>query len=392
MRKQLRSLLGITLLAVSAPCAASAPVALHATEPESIWPRLVKGMRLGGEDRPEVRRFITHYSTNPKYFTAMLARAEPFLHFILEQAEQRKMPTELALLPAIESGWNPHAVSVSSAYGLWQFIPRTGDAYGLRDASNYDARRDPVASTKAALVLLDELHREYRDWPLALAAYNTGGVRVRQAIKTRRSRDFWRLPLPTVTQDYVPRLLAIAALLRRPGHYGVSLPPIIDAAVAEVVALQHDVSLPRALQAAGVKPEVLRTFNPGLRAGDAPTASPTLLLPPADALALRAELAYLSHSRPSPAASPPTAPVKPAFARLASHMRWDTRLDAADSPTGSRASINYQVRPGDTLFVIARTQGIALAELMRMNPGVQASSLRAGQVLKLNGCFSLSCG
>ncbi len=192
----------LLLVALEGHASEKIPSASASEQPpiESIWPRLVDGMRLGGEERPEVRRFIAEYRHNPAYLEAMLARARPFLWLVLKTAEERRMPTELALLPAVESGWNPHAISVSSAYGLWQFIPKTGQAYGLRDALNYDARRDPVASTRVAFHLLDELHREYRDWALALAAYNTGGVRLKEVMRSSRRRDFWRLPLPQVTR------------------------------------------------------------------------------------------------------------------------------------------------------------------------------------------------
>ncbi len=383
----------------------------HADLPitESIWPRLVAGMRLGGEDRPEVKRFIAHYRANPAYFTAMLARAEPFLWFILNAAETRRLPTELALLPAVESSWNAEAVSVSSAYGLWQFIPKTGDAYGLKDALNYDARRDPIASTTAALHLLSELHREYGDWSLALAAYNTGGVRLKQAIKSSRTRNFWRLPLPPVTQDYVPRLLAIAALIRSPDRYGVTLPPIPESRVAELISLDSEVPLHIALAAAGVDQDVLRIFNPALRETDAPTQSPTLLLPPADAIAVRAELAFLQQTDTTPisAASRAVAPT-PTFTdnapldsilelpqkvrALPAQMHWDLRIGSAQETASMRLNPNhYQVQRGDTLFAIGKRHGISVTELKRMNPDADGTSLRAGQLLKVNECGHRDC-
>ena len=384
----------------------------HAELPptESIWPRLVAGMRLGGEDRPEVKRFIAHYRANPAFFTAMLARAEPFLWFILNAAETRRLPTELALLPAVESSWNAQAISVSSAYGLWQFIPKTGDAYGLKDALNYDARRDPIASTAAALHLLAELHREYGDWPLALAAYNTGGVRLKQAIKSGRTRNFWRLPLPPVTQDYVPRLLAIAALIRSPDRYGVTLPHIPESGVAELISLNAAVPLHVALAAAGVDQEVLRAFNPALRTTDAPTQSPTLLLPPADAIAVRAELAFLQqaaitpvsaalHIEPQTPTSTDNAPLdsilrpQQKVPALPAQMHWDLRIGSAQETASMRVKPDhYQVRRGDTLFAIGQRHGISVAQLKRMNPLVASASLQAGQMLKVNECSRRDCG
>ncbi len=350
----------------------------------SIWPRLVAGMQLGGEQRPEVQRFITHYRSNPEYFTAMLARAEPFLWFVLDAAEQRRLPTELALLPAVESSWNPHAVSASAAHGLWQFIPKTGAAYGLRDALNYNARRDPVASTTVALDLLAELHREYRDWPLALAAYNTGGVRLKRAIRQAGSRNFWRLPLAPVTSDYVPRLLAIAALVREPRRYGVSLPLIAESGVAELVALDADTPLHLAALAAGLNPEVLRSFNPALSSSNAPTASPTLLLPPAEAMALRAQLSALR--QPSPHGGS-------AFPGLSARLHWDLQIGVIDRSGAAALQIHrYRVRRGDTLDEIARRHRLSLAALRRMNPDASVTELQPGQTLQLAECKPSRCG
>ncbi len=389
------------LLAGWAASASANPSAEQAAS--SIWPRVVAGMRLGGENRPEVKRFIAHYAAHPAQLQTMLARAEPFLWYVVRATEARTLPTELALLPAVESGWNPQAVSVSSAHGLWQFIPKTGDAYGLRDALNYAARRDPVASTDAALRLLAELHGEYRDWPLALAAYNTGGVRLKQTMKRAGSRNYWRLPLPQVTRDYVPRLLAIAALVRDPARYGVTLPAIADAGVAEVIALEPDAPLHLALTAAAVDAEVLRLFNPALVEHGAPTHSPTLLLPPADALALRAELASLR----VPAIEPPlndapvVEPLDEASAahhgtalqppRVATRLHWDQRMRQLPVAAPGEPR-QHRVKAGETLFSIAQRHGQSAASLRHLNALSPSALLRPGQLIKLNSCGRSRCG
>lgn len=388
---------------------ANADASVQGAAPKSIWPRLVSGMRLGEEKRPEVQRFIAEYRANPQYFKAMLARAEPFLWFILNTAELRRLPTELALLPAVESSWNAHAVSVSAAQGLWQFIPKTGDAYGLRNGLNYEARRDPVASTRAALDLLAALHREYGDWPLALAAYNTGGVRLKQAMRQGKSRNFWRLPLPPVTKDYVPRLLAIAALVRDPARHGLTLPDIAESGAVELIAIEQGMPLHHALKAAGIKPEVIKAYNPGWLETTAPTHAPTLLLPPADADALRAELALLQSrtlSRPGSwdgdplAAASSTkrnaaalATAKPRYARLAGDMHWNARLGSADELASSkRKRAEYEVRLGDTLFAIAQRHGVSVAELKRINPGMSPRALKTGQRVRIRSCDVRLCG
>lgn len=394
-----------------------------AAEPQaSIWPQLVKGMRLGGEQRPEVQRFIAHYAAHPKSLNTMLARAEPFLWFVLASTELRGLPTELALLPAVESGWNAEAVSVSAAHGLWQFIPKTGDAYGLKNGLNYNARRDPVASTRAALDLLATLHRQYGDWPLALAAYNAGGVKVKEAMGTSRSRNFWKLPLPQVTKDYVPRLLAIAALVRNPQRHGIELPQIAAAGATELIAVEKAEALQQALDAAQVDHAVLRTYNPGLAEGGQPSQSPTLLLPAADALAVRAELAFLNAAaapqirikpplrdepvaRANPTAVNPAEPVSPrampkikpvpSTLRLASQLHWNARLGSADA----LASEEYLSTPamhivgrGDTLHGIAKRHRTTVAALRSLNPAVSSAPLRIGQPLLLGSCSKSGCG
>ncbi|MES2883258.1 MAG: transglycosylase SLT domain-containing protein [Pseudomonadota bacterium] len=413
----MKTLLRVLLLTALCVCenaqaiegrAANADLPAQAAAPKSIWPRLVAGMRMEGEKRPEVQRFIAEYRSNPQYFKAMLARAEPFLWFILSTAELRRLPTELALLPAVESSWNAHAVSVSAAQGLWQFIPKTGDAYGLRNGLNYEARRDPVASTRAALDLLAALHHEYGDWPLALAAYNTGGVRLKGAMRQGRSRNFWQLPLPAVTKDYVPRLLAIAALVRDPVRHGLTLPDIAEAGAVELIAIEQGMPLHHALKAAGIKTEVIRAYNPAWLEITAPTHAPTLLLPPADAEALRAELAQLQgrslnrqDSRygetalgTSTTVGNAVAPavVRPRYPRLARSMHWSTRLDSAGELASSRQrQIEYEVRLGDTLYAIAQRHGLSVAELKSINPGMSPRALKTGQRVRIRSCDVRRC-
>ena len=356
------------------------------TGDDSIWPRIAQGMRLGGEQRPEVQRCIASYTESPAFLSVMLERAAPFLWFIVESAEIRELPLELALLPAVESGFNAHARSASAALGLWQFIPPTGRAYGLGDNPGYDARRDPVASTRAAFSYLLELHREYDDWLLALAAYNGGGVRLRTAIaEAGGSRDFWQLPLRSETRDYVPRLLALAAIVREPERYQVRLPTISNRHAAEMVAM--DELPPGALQALGrVDPDLLRHFNPGLKRLNRQTRVPTLLLPPSEALLLRAELAD-----PIPAAGTGKTlrenwllqgPEVTDSLRLATISAGfpgkdqDGSGQALAEPSANRSSL-HRVRSGETLYSLAQQYGVSVQRLRQYN------QLRAGAVLEV---------
>lgn len=366
---------------------------LARAEPEaiedSIWPRIAQGMRLGGEQRPEVQRCIASYTESPAFLSLMLERAAPFLWFIVESAEIRELPLELALLPAVESGFNAHARSASAALGLWQFIPPTGRAYGLGENPGYDARRDPVASTRAAFSYLLELHREFDDWLLALAAYNGGGVRLRTAIaEAGGSRDFWQLPLRTETRDYVPRLLALAAIVREPQRYQVRLPAISNHHVAEMVAM--DGLSPRALQALGrVDPELLRRFNPGLKKLNRQTRVPTLLLPPSEALLLRAELAetepagkslgerWLLHD-PEITDSLRLATISEGFPA----SEETVFASVAEEPTALHAG-QHRVRRGETLYSLARQYGVSVQRLRQLNQLRAGAALEVGRNLKI---------
>ncbi|WP_252516194.1 transglycosylase SLT domain-containing protein, partial [Escherichia coli] len=154
-----------------------------------------------------------------KHIQSVASRAEPYMYSIIDEIEKRELPMELALVPVVESAFNPHVTSSANAAGLWQFVPITGNYYGLAQNQWYDGRRDVMASTKAALDLLERLYVMFdSDWALALAAYNAGEGRVMQAIKANESKnlptDYWSLSLPKETMNYVPKILALSKVIR----------------------------------------------------------------------------------------------------------------------------------------------------------------------------------
>jgi membrane-bound lytic murein transglycosylase D len=172
--------------------------------------RMVNGFSLTYSHDQRVTQELNWYSSHPGYIERIQERAEPYLHFILEEIDKRGMPTEIALLPAVESAFQPFAYSPGRAAGMWQFIPSTGRHFGLKQNWWYDGRRDVVSSTKAALDYLQSLSKQFDgDWELALAAYNSGAGTVRSAIRRNQKRgrktDFWSLNLPDETSAYVPR-------------------------------------------------------------------------------------------------------------------------------------------------------------------------------------------
>lgn len=264
--------------------------AVPALAQDLIWPRIAAGLRIVDGEHPETVTWAKHYARHPLQFSQMLARSEPFLWYIVEAVELRDMPLEIALLPAVESNFDAHARSSQRARGLWQLVPETGRALGLRETAGYDARRDPIASTRAALSYLHMLNDTFDNWLLALGAYNAGRGRVQDAIRKSGSRNFWDLGLPQETREHVPRLLGMALLVREPQRFGIRLPPIANRHAAEVVALDGHTNLAHALRSAGVARSTLNYYNPGLKNVESLRGKQWLLLPAAEAERLRQAL------------------------------------------------------------------------------------------------------
>ncbi|HCG0446193.1 TPA: transglycosylase SLT domain-containing protein, partial [Pseudomonas aeruginosa] len=188
-----------------------------------IWDRMRDGFQLQDaiSTNPRIERQRLWFLSNQSFLEQSSARGSLYMHYVVERLEERNMPLELALLPVIESAYNPFALSRSNAAGLWQFIPATGQHFNLRQTNFYDGRRDITASTNAALTYLERLHDMFNgDWMLALAAYNAGEGTVSRAIERNEKlglpTDYWNLPLPQETQDYVPKLLALSQIVMAP--------------------------------------------------------------------------------------------------------------------------------------------------------------------------------
>jgi membrane-bound lytic murein transglycosylase D len=255
-------------------------------EEDEIWVRVRVGFSLNTHlEQSRVQSFIDWHQFNPDYLHRVTARGEPFLHFILEEIESRDMPTELVLLPIVESAFVPYAYSHGRAAGIWQFIPSTGRYYGLKQNWWYDGRRDIYAATNAALDYLQTLNKQFDgDWLLALAAYNAGAGNVRKAIRKneRRGRptDFWSLDLPKETKYYVPKLLALAAIVENPEAYDLPLWPVDDEPYLTRVDTGGQLDLAVAAEIAGMDMDELYTLNPGFnRWATDPDGPHYLLLP-----------------------------------------------------------------------------------------------------------------
>jgi membrane-bound lytic murein transglycosylase D len=252
----------------------------------SIWPRVREGFQLESDINHELLQDeLNWYRKHPQYLNRVLERAEPFLYNILNEIEARDMPSELALLPIVESAYQPFAYSHGRAAGIWQFIPSTGKLYGLEQNWWYDGRRDIDASTQAALQFLQNLSNLFDgDWMLALAAYNSGSGTVQRAIrhnkKLGRPTDFWHLNLPQETRTYVPKLLALKELIENTSKYGISLLCIPDAPGYVQVDTGSQIDMALAAELADIDIETLYRYNPAFnRWATAPDGPHNLLIP-----------------------------------------------------------------------------------------------------------------
>ena len=282
----------------------SATVAKTPPAPKNLWTKVRVGFKLDHDvTRPRVRYWIAFYSAHNHKLQRDLVRAKPFLWSIVRAIDKRHMPTELTLLPEVESAYNPFARSdASKATGLWQFMAGTASRFGLRRNWWYDGRRNITRSTNAALDYLNYLAKMFHgNWLLALAAYNAGEGTIQQAIDRNlrhgKPVDFWDLRLPQQTEQYVPQLLALAALVSHPQRYGIELPYIPNKPELQAVKLPGQINLALAAKLAGISSRKLRNLNPGFRRwATAPSGPNQLLLPKGHTTEFKRNLANIPAS------------------------------------------------------------------------------------------------
>jgi membrane-bound lytic murein transglycosylase D len=252
--------------------------------PNDLWERIRKGYQMPNLDNELANDRTQWYSAKPDYLQRMTERSNKYLYHIVEELEARKMPTELALLPFIESAFNPQAVSSARASGMWQFMPKTGKSFDLKQNAFRDDRRDVQASTRAALDYLERLHKMFGDWHLALAAYNWGEGNVGKAIARNKRAGlptgYTDLNMPMETRMYVPKLQAMKNIVGNPPQHGVVLPSIPNHPYFQSVPLPRDMDVSVAAKLADISEQDFKALNPSahrpvlLAAG-----SPNILLP-----------------------------------------------------------------------------------------------------------------
>lgn len=385
-----------------------------------IWNRIRDGFQLQEHltSNPRIEQQRLLLAGRTRSIEMASERGSPYIHYIVEQLEERNMPLELALLPVIESSYNPFAYSPAKAMGLWQFMPATGRHFNLHQTHWYDGRRDITASTTAALHYLSYLHGLFsRDWLLALAAYNAGEGTVSRAIERNQRlglpTDYWNLPLPAETRDYVPKLLALSQIVDSPEAYGLNLNPIANEPYFEAVALKRKLNLATVAKMADIDEEELYQLNPAFTRRIMLDGPQHLLVPADKVEMLEANLALMKPQdeiqwqQYSVRAGDTlgsianrnhvTVKVLKEINRLRNdHLRIGQVLSiprpADIAPTSealhavarSEATpTRYQVRSGDNPWSIARAHKLSVRDLQRWN-NLSGSSLKVGQTLVLS--------
>lgn len=379
-----------------------------------VFERIRAGFRLPDVRHPWVQSEFNWYVRNGEYMARVFGRAQRYMHHIANEVEARGLPMEFALLPVVESAFNPFAYSRSHASGLWQFIPGTGRLFGLPQDYWADQRRDVLESTRAALEYLTFLHDKHDDWFLAVASYNYGGGNINRAIRRNRSlgrdTDFFALALPAETRAYVPKLIALSRLVRNPAAYGVDLPRIPDAPYFRVVETGGPVDLRFAASLAGIDIEELHALNAGWNQWiTGPEGPHRLLVPVAVADRFEERFAALEPHQRANLARHSVAPGDTLASLARQHKVPMSFLQSVNGTHGEDLQVGSEllvpagpveplrenlvrsarsvhiVKSGESLWSISRRYGMTVKELAKANNLKTTSTLRPGQRLSVRG-------
>ncbi len=396
------------------------------TAPKDIWERIRRRFAMPDLDTELVRDREQWYASRPDYIQRMMSRSQMYLFHIVEEIERRELPMELALLPFIESAFNPHAVSSARAAGMWQFMPATGQSFDLKQNMFRDDRRDVLASTRAALDYLEQLYSRFGDWHLALAAYNWGQGNVGRAITRNQNQGlgtgYLDLNMPQETRYYVPKLQAVKNIVANPEAFGLALPDIGNHPFFDTITITRDIDVALIARLADVDEKDFRALNPSIKQPVVMAAgTPNVLLPWDNAALFESRLK--DHQGPLASWTAWVVPRTMSAAEAASRVGMSEmelrrvnnipprmqvragssllvpRTGAYDRDVPEHVADNGQlrlqpdapanprhvtVRKGDTLSTIAQRHGVSTANLAKWNGLTTKSNVRIGQKLVLS--------
>jgi membrane-bound lytic murein transglycosylase D len=387
---------------------------------QDLWERIVAGYAIPDINGPLVEKWERWYADRPDYVARMVERSRRYLYHIVTEVNDRKMPTEIALLPMVESAFNPVAMSTSRASGIWQFIPSTGKHYGLNQDFWMDSRRDVLAGTDKALTYLNKLHGDFDDWQLALAGYNWGEGNVAKAVARNKAKGlpttYQYLAMPAETANYLPKLQAIKNIVRDPEKFGLVLADIPDAPYFAVVMTNRKMDTKFAAELAEMSLEDFLALNPQHnRPVIAGADEQTLLLPIDNAEIFAAKLELTNQPmvswqayRMRPNETLPQVAAKYGMSvetlRAVNGIGAKARVPAGhtllvpsqSASTEAVASLSeavfttvpsgrtfyYTAKRGDRLSVIAVRYGVTVQDLKSWN-GISGDALTAGQKVRV---------
>jgi membrane-bound lytic murein transglycosylase D len=376
----------------------------QAMEAPDLWARIRAGLVLDDPNPDLTRQHEQWFADHADSLERAVQRSRPYLFHIVEEVQKRGMPMEIALLPIIESSFNPMALSHQKASGIWQFMPSTGKVFGLQQDAWFDGRRDVVASTRAALDYLEKLFQIFGDWPLALAAYNCGEGCVQRAQDKSNNSDYASLSLPRETRNYVPRLLAVSHIIRDPASFGLELESLANESYFMQVQLSKPMAAKKAAELAEVSLDEFLALNPAFNRSVIYTKTHNVMLLPSDHVetfhfnlhrqgldraflqtytAQRGESAsqiaarfgvsldWLKEHNPlklwrgkvaqaQPLLVPQTATAKPVAA---------VKAFASKPPAEKSSTRQHTVRKGDTLYRLAKLYKVSVDDIRRLNEG-----------------------
>jgi membrane-bound lytic murein transglycosylase D len=318
--------------------------------PRDVWTRIRNGFQMSPLDSKLVHDWETYYASRPEYFARMIENSRPFLFHIITEVERRGMPAEIALLPMIESAYNPVAYSTAHASGIWQFIPSTGKNYGLKQNGWYDGRRDVIAATGAALDYLQNLYGMFKDWELALASYNWGEGAVQRAVDRNQAKglsiSYLSLTnMPAETRNYLPKLIAVKNIIADPARFGLPLAYVPNESYIEAITVKRHIDVALAAKFADMTSDEFKFLNPAhTKPVINANSAETIVLPKHKVVIF---LANLNENEDKPVAS------------------WKT----------------YTVKAGDRPETIAVTHNISVAELNQANSIGGRRRIATGQTI-----------